>query len=325
MSPGAGTGGGPRDIDLLVVGDVNPDIVVSDADPRPAFGQAERIVEGIRLTIGGSATLVACAASRLGLRVALVGAVGDDPLGRLTLDAVAARGVDVAGCHVLAGVPTGATVILAGGDDRAILTATGAIASVRAEDVPAPLIPRARHVHVASFFLQPALGPGLPALFRSAHEAGATTSLDPNFDPSGRWDGGFAAAAVKADVLLPNAAEACALTGVDDPRRAAWVLATRGGTRTVAVKLGAGGAAGVRGDGPAVEVAAPSVDVVDTVGAGDTFDAGFIAGWLDGRDLEGCLRLAVACGALSTRAVGGVEGQPTREEAEALARLSPVR
>ena len=313
--------GGSRDLDVLVIGDVNPDIIVSDPDPRPVFGQAERTVDAIRLTIGGSATIAACAAARLGLRVGLVGAVGDDVLGRLMLDLVAARGVDVSACRVVAAVPTGASVILAGGGDRAILTATAAIGELRATDVPAALLERTRHVHVGSYFLQPGLAAGLPALFRAARAAGASTSLDPNHDPALAWDGGFAAAVAETDVLLPNAAEAMALARQDDPVLAARRL----GARSVAVKLGADGAVGIGPSGDVVRVAAPVVDVVDAVGAGDAFDAGFIAGWLDGRDLEGCLRLAVASGALSTRAAGGVDGQPTREEAEALARPLAAR
>jgi sugar/nucleoside kinase (ribokinase family) len=312
--------GGSRDIDVLVIGDVNPDIVVRDPDPRPVFGQAERVVEGIAFTIGGSATIAACAAARLGLRVALVGAVGDDALGRLVLEMVAARGVDVSACRIVEGVATGATVVLAGGGDRAILTATGAIGELRATDVPEALLARARHVHVGSYFLQPALAAGLPSLLRAARAGGATTSLDPNFDPSGTWDGGFAAAAAQSDVLLPNLAEAQALAHEDDPVRAAGRL----GAASVALKLGADGALAVGASGEVVRVPAPAVDPVDTVGAGDAFDAGFIAAMLDGRDLEACLRLAVACGALSTRAAGGVDGQPTREEAEALARPLPA-
>src|SRR4051812_4393749 len=270
------------DIDLLVVGDVNPDIVVSDADPRPAFGQAEREVESIRLTIGGSSSIVACGAARLGLRVSLVGAVGDDALGRLTLEAIAARGVDVSACRLIAGVDTGATVVLAGGGDRAILTSSGALRELRATDVPPALLAHSRHVHVGSFFLQPGLADGIPALFRAARAAGATTSLDPNFDPAEAWDGGFAAAAREAGVLLPNATEALALAREDDPARAATRLLGDTGARTVIVKLGAEGALGAAAGGEVVRVPAPPADPVDTIGAGDAFDAGFLAGWLDG-------------------------------------------
>ncbi len=124
-----------------MIGDVNPDIVVSDADPVPVFGQAERFVEGIRLTIGGSSAIAACAAARLGLRVRLVGVVGDDELGRFMLEAVAAAGVDVSACRVAIGRTTGASVVLGNASDRAILTAAGTIADLRAADVRPALAP----------------------------------------------------------------------------------------------------------------------------------------------------------------------------------------
>lgn len=319
----AGSQDPARDVDLLVVGELNPDVVVTDPDPVPVFGQAERFVRSIRLVPGGSSAITAAGAARLGLRVAMVGVVGDDALGRYMLEALAGLGVDVAACRVAEGRPTGATVVLGNGADRAILTAVGTIEDARAVDVPPGLLARARHVHVGSYFLQPELAAGVPSLFRAARAGGATTSLDPNWDPSGAWDGGFAAAAGEADVLLPNAAEACRLAGIDDPEAAARSLAAlpgaAAGRRVVAVKLGADGALAVGPDGVVVRVAAPAVEAVDTTGAGDAFDAGFLAASIDGRSLDDALRLAVACGALSTRAPGGTEGQPTRAEAEALA------
>jgi sugar/nucleoside kinase (ribokinase family) len=306
---------GSRPIDLLVIGEINPDVVVTDADPVPVFGQAERFVEGVRLVPGSSSVITAMGAARLGLRVAMVGVVGDDALGRFMLEAMAGRGIDVSACRVAGGRPTGASVILGNGVDRAILTARGTIADVRASDVPPALLARSRHVHVGSYFLQPGLAAEVPDLFRAAHAAGATTSLDPNWDPEGRWDGGFTAAVAEADLLLPNAAEACRLAGLDDVEAAARALA--GGSRSVAVKLGADGALGVGSGGDVVRVPALPILPLDTTGAGDSFDAGFLAAWLDGASLADALRLAVACGSLSTRAAGGTDGQPTRAEAEA--------
>jgi sugar/nucleoside kinase (ribokinase family) len=304
-----------RDLDLLVVGELNADVVVTDPDPVPAFGQAERLVDAVRLTIGSSSAITACGAARLGLRVAMVGVVGDDPLGRFVLDALAERGVDTSGCRVAAGRATGASVILGNGTDRAILTALGTIADTRADDVPDALLGRARHVHVGSLFLQPGLAAGVPALFRAARASGATTSLDPNWDPSGAWDGGFAAALGETDVVLPNDAEARRLTGSSDADAAARALAGDG--RIAVVKLGAAGALAAWADRPIARVAARPVDAVDTTGAGDSFDAGFIAARLDGRPVDDALAFAVACGSLSTRAAGGTDGQATRDEVEA--------
>jgi sugar/nucleoside kinase (ribokinase family) len=304
-----------RNLDLLVVGELNADIVVTDPDPVPAFGQAERLVRDVRLTLGSSSAITACGAARLGLRVAMVGVVGDDPLGRFVVEALTAGGVDTTGCRVATGRPTGASVILGNGTDRAILTALGTIADTRATDVPETLLRRARHVHVGSLFLQPGLALDVPALFRTARAGGATTSLDPNWDPSGAWDGGFAAALAGTDVVLPNEGEALRLTGAADAETAARTLA--GGARIAVVKLGAAGALAAERDRSVVRATARPIEAVDTTGAGDSFDAGFLAARLDGRPVDEALAYAVACGSLSTRAPGGTEGQATRDEVEA--------
>jgi sugar/nucleoside kinase (ribokinase family) len=304
-----------RDLDLLVVGELNADVVVTDPDPVPAFGQAERLVDDVRLTLGSSSAITACGAARLGLRVAMVGVVGDDPLGRFVLEALTARGVDITGCRVATGRPTGASVILGNGTDRAILTALGTIADTRASDVPETLLGRARHVHVGSLFLQPGLASDVPDLFRAAHAGGATTSLDPNWDPTGAWDGGFAAALAESDVVLPNDGEAVRLTGAADAETAARTLA--GDARIAVVKLGADGALAAEHGNPIVRVGARPIEAVDTTGAGDSFDAGFIAARLDGRPVDDALEYAVACGSLSTRAPGGTDGQATADEVAA--------
>jgi sugar/nucleoside kinase (ribokinase family) len=299
-------------VDLLVVGDANPDVVLAGVPADLPYGQRERLVGGGALTLGGSAAITACGAARLGLRTAFVGLVGDDPAGRFCLDALGARGVDVSGCVVDPDAPTGLTVVLGHGGDRAILTAPGCVPRLCVDDIDPRLAASARHVHVSSYFLHPRLAAGLPAWFATLRAGGATTSLDTNDDPSGRWDGGVAAALAEADIVLPNEAEALALTGAGDVHAAARSLARAAGL--VVVKRGARGALAWTPGGP-VAVAAPPAAPVDTVGAGDSFNAGFLAGRLRGADLKASLRLAVACGALSTRAAGGTAAQPTLAEA----------
>jgi sugar/nucleoside kinase (ribokinase family) len=159
----------------------------------------------------------------------------------------------------------------------------------------------------------------LPALFDAVHAAGGTTSIDPNWDPAEEWDGGLLDLLDRTDLFFPNSAEARAITGIDDVDVAAGALAGRG--RTVAVKFGQGGGLAIRGD-EVVRSEAIAADVVDTTGAGDSFDAGFVAGLSRGWSLDRCLALAVACGSLSTRAGGGTQAQPTLEEA--LAALGAV-
>jgi sugar/nucleoside kinase (ribokinase family) len=319
MDPAPATAG--RDLDLLVLGEVNPDVVVRAADPRPAFGQVERWVDAIELVIGSSSVIFACGAARLGLRVAMAGVVGDDALGRFMLGAMAERGIETGAVRIDPAVPTGASVILSGPTDRAILTARGTMPLLRAGDVPPALVARARHLHVGSFFLLDAARPDLPALFAAARAGGATTSLDCNWDPREGWDGGIRALLAETNVFLPNAAEATRLTGIADVEAAARALVALG-PRVVAVKLGADGALAVTADGAAARCPVLAIDPVDTTGAGDSFDAGFLAGWLAGRSLAACLALGVACGSLSTRGVGGTAAQPTLAAAEAAARAA---
>jgi sugar/nucleoside kinase (ribokinase family) len=316
----------PRAFDLLVVGDLNPDILVLDPDPAPVFGQVEKLVEAIRMTIGGSSAITACGAARLGLHVAFCGVVGEDELGASMLASMAEHGVDVSACRVDPVVPTGATVVLSRGVDRAILTAPGTIDRLRAEDVPVGLLAVSRHLHAGSTALQPELRAELPGLFRLARSLGVTTSFDSNWDPDERWDG-IDGLLATADICLPNLAEARRWTGEEHPEaaasavltRAGWLRDAEAGPLTVALKLGAEGALAARGT-QLVRRAAPSVTVVDTTGAGDSFDAGFLAAWISGWTLEEALWLAVACGTHSVQAVGGVDGQPTLPEANALMR-----
>ncbi len=304
--------------DILIPGEINPDLILS-GDVEPQFGQVEKLVDSAALTVGSSSVITACGAARLGLRVAFVGVCGDDLFGRFMLEEMTKRGVDVSPVRRDPARQTGLTVILnkpfgPAQGDRAMLTFPGAIAALRAEDVTDDLLRRARHLHVASYFLQDALRPGLPDLFARARALGLTTSLDTNWDPAGEWRG-VRDLLPLVDVFLPNRAEVCALAGEQEVEPAAQKLAAL--ARIVAVKLGPEGALGVR-EGRMVRVSSIPVTVVDTVGAGDTFNAGFLYGFLHDWPLEKSLRLAAVCGALSTQAAGGVAAQPALDQALAM-------
>jgi sugar/nucleoside kinase (ribokinase family) len=296
--------------DVLVLGELNADLILR-GDVEPAWGQAEKLLDGADLVLGSSSAIFACGVARLGLRVAFAGVVGDDMLGRFCREQLVAAGVDPVGVVTDSALPTGMTIILQKPDDRAMLTHLGAIAALNAAHVAPELLRQVRHVHVGSYWLQTALQPDLPGLFRRARQHGATTSLDTNWDPSGRWTG-LDALLAETDILLPNEAEACGIAGTGTWQEALEQLGVL--VPTVAIKRGGAGAVAVRGSERA-GVAAPAVQVVDAVGAGDSFDAGFVCGALAGWPLEGCLRLAVVCGALSTRAAGGTAAQPTMPEA----------
>jgi sugar/nucleoside kinase (ribokinase family) len=318
-------GGEPRAaFDLLVIGDCNPDVLVLGDDLTPAFGQQEKLVDSMALVVGGSASITAVAAARLGLRVALVAAIGDDAAGNFMLAELARAGVDTRAIAVRGQAPTGMTIALSRGNDRAILTAEGAIGTLTAADVPADLLGQTRHVHVGSYFLlERSLGPGLAALLATARAAGASTSLDTNWDPSGTWGADFFPDVLaQTDVLLPNEAEALRIAGEANLAEAVASLTKAGGA--IAVKLGARGA--LYADRPRQYLATPPpISPVDTTGAGDCFNAGLLAGLLHGLEPADALALGCAAGAASTRGIGGTGSSPELAAALALAKDVTVR
>jgi len=298
--------------DVLVAGELNPDLILSARGLEIRFDQQETLLEDAHMVIGSSSAIFASAAARLGLKVIFVGLVGSDLFGRFMLKSLEEYGIDVSPIIVDANQKTGLSVILNRGTDRAILTHLGAIASLDAAQVTDELLSRAGHLHIASYFLQVNLQPGLADLFRRAHALGLTVSLDTNWDPGGQWSQ-VKSLLSAVDIFFPNRAEALALTGSEDISQAARIL--NEAVPAVAIKLGEEGAMALH-EGKALRVSPPNMQVVDTVGAGDCFDAGFLYGYLQGWSLEQNLKLGVALGSLSTRAPGGTAAQPSLKEAQ---------
>jgi len=300
--------------DVVAVGDLNADLILA-GDVTPVFGQVEKVIDDATLTMGGSTSIFACGAARLGLRVAFVGKVGRDPIGDFLLDTLAARGVDIAGVRRAAHTKTGLTTVLSRGVDRAMLTYLGTLGVLAYDDVDWSIVERARHLHLGSYYMLDALRPDAPRLFGEARRRGLTVSLDTNYDPTEQWGGGILAALANVDIFLPNETEVREIAHAPDWQRGLARLAAQ--VPTTAVKRGGEGAVAQHGERV---ISAPPlpVAVVDTTGAGDSFNAGFVYGHLAGWALERTLAFAVACGSASTIAAGGIESQPTLAEAMAL-------
>jgi sugar/nucleoside kinase (ribokinase family) len=296
------TGAGGRDLDVVVVAEINVDVIVSGLAGLPVLG-AERLVERVTLTAGSSGVLTATGLAALGLRVGVCGLVGADTFGQFMLAHLDRQGIDRSGVVVDPAQRTGASVLLSTPADRAILTFPGSMARATLQHIRFDVVARARHLHLSSYYLQAALRPQVPELLGRAHALGLTTSADTGHDPAEQWqvDGLLEG----LDVFLPNAVEAMALTGIPDVAGALEQLAAR--VPNVAIKCGAQGAVGARGD-HRVKLPAFPVAVQDTTGAGDAFDAGFLAGWLQGDDLARCLQRGNACGALTAGHIGGAGG-----------------
>lgn len=301
---------------VLCAGEINVDLVLQDKTAFPVLGK-EVLVRDSQLVLGSATAIMAMGLARLGTPVAFVGRVGDDVWGRYCLEDMAGRGIDLSRVIRGGGLKTGITVSITHPGDRALVTYLGAISALTGADVPDSAMAGLDHLHVSSFFLQEGLRPHLPDLFARARRAGLTTSLDTGFDPSGQWDGGLRATLRETDLFFPNEVELAALSGCKDPAQGLRKL-DNGRTRVVA-KLGQDGAMTLDGE-KVVHVPAYPVETVDTTGAGDSFNAGFLHRWLPGAPLVECLRLGAACGALSTLGLGGTAAQPTLAEAEALMR-----
>lgn len=304
---------------MTVLGELNPDIILSRVQGEPAPGR-ERVVEDVLITIGSSSAICATILARLGARVRFVGRVGADWFGRYAIDMLQREGVTVS-VAVEPAVRTGLTVAITGTGERMLLTFPGAMATTRAGDLPLSEVSGTRHLHFGSFYLQRAMQQDLPGVLRWAVEAGMTTSLDPGHDPAEAWTG-LEAVLPWVDVLILNQQEAVGAARALEPANratgerppagahdAARALASRV-RRMVVVKCGGDGAFLLTKDGDEIASAPFPVEVVDSTGAGDAFDAGFLAQWLRGARLGASLEFANACGAIATTYLGGTPGFP---------------
>jgi sugar/nucleoside kinase (ribokinase family) len=277
----------------------------------PRFGQVEQYIDDYAVELGGSATIFAGQLAKLGGRAAIVGVVGEDAFGALILGWLKEIGLDVEGVRRDPAIKTGLGVSLVKPDgDRGMLTYSGGIGAVGPEALTDALLRSCRHWHLASYFLLDRLRSGWAGWLSRCREVGLTTSLDTNWDPEERWVD-VTELLPLVDVFLPNDAEACAISGETDVFRAGERLAARG--PLVVVKRGGEGAVAFRGGerwslGPATGAARPA-RIVDTVGAGDNFDAGFLRGWLLGWEIDRCLELAGRCARASLEFAGGFRGQ----------------
>lgn len=296
--------------DILSFGDLCVDFILGGGDVVPEFGQKEKMVGSYSMLMGGSTGIFGCQCAKLGLRAAVAGKVGRDVFGRLILDEMNACGVDTRFITEDGAIKTGLTCILQGEDDRAMLTVLGSMGAADFADAPAALRENVRHVHVGSYYLMDQLRNGYPAFLREMRARGATVSLDTNWDPAGRWDG-IDELAPLVDVFLPNENEVRAITGETDAERGLRMLSQR--FPVVVLKRGERGAAAMAG-GERFSADALQVPFVDAVGAGDSFDGGFLYGWLGGRPVEDCLRAACFCGSMNVTGQGGTAGQPRRNE-----------
>ena len=296
--------------DVTVVGELNLDLILYGL-PAELEPERELLAERLALTLGSSSAIFAHNLAVMGARVGFISRIGDDPLGRIALERLAEGGVDVSKVRRVSGpTTTGLTVILPRAHFRNILTYPGTMFEMCFEDLALDYLTSAKHFHLSSFFLHRALRPRLGELFRKMKEAGLTTSLDTNDDPEDRWGDDLLEVLRYVDVFLPNEREAKKLARTDNFPEAIERLAKR--VPLLVVKLGPEGAMARRGE-EEVRGAPVPVEAVDPVGAGDSFDAGFIRQYVRGAALDSCLAYGNRAGAFSTTRPGGTEAFRDRQ------------
>lgn len=306
-----------RRFDVLSVGDVNMEIIFSGLRSMPILGR-ELLADQVLHNLGGSTVNTAVGIARQGMRSAFIGKIGRDEDGAFLLRELENFGVDTSMMRYDDTVSTGITVSLACGGDRAMVTQMGAIATLSADEIDDSMLESARHLHVGSFFLQTALRPGLADLFDRAHRLGLTTSLDIGWDDTGCWDYGIRNVLSRTDIIFPNESEATALTGCTDVTDAAAVL---GKICPVAVVKNGGKGGCLYAAGRTLQLPAYPGEPIDTTGAGDAFNAGFLGAFLRRGSLEDCLRHGLASGSISVTRPGSAVSCPTLPEIEAMIRI----
>jgi sugar/nucleoside kinase (ribokinase family) len=309
----------PR-FDVTITGELNLDLILYGL-PEELPPERELLAERMMLTLGGSSTIVAHNLAALRRRVGFVSLVGNDPLGQIALGLLKSSGVDISRVQTSGtGLQTGLTVVLQREEWRNMVTYAGTIAELRYQDLDFEYLADSKHFHFSSYFLQRNLQPGIAELFKRLKAAGLTTSLDTNDDPDDSWQG-LDSLLPYVDVLLPNEREARKIAADDDLEKAIKRLSEM--VPLVVVKLGENGSLAQHGNkrfkSPAVPVVA-----IDAVGAGDSFNAGFLSQYVLGADLPACLRAGNLAGALSTTRPGGVEAFREREYREQFLRTRDV-
>ena len=295
--------------DVITAFDICVDLILDLGIIEPEFGQKEKLIQGYNLEMGGSACIFACQCAKLGLNTTGVGAIGNDSFGDFMKMSLENSGVCVSNLRIGKN-KTAITICLnKSSGDRGMLTYMGDINAVE-KDWLLELLPKTRHLHLCSFFLFEKLIGFYPEICKKAKELGVTISLDTNWDPSEKWDSGIKHVLPYIDIFLPNENELMLITGKSNIKEA---LEYASFIPIIAVKCGEKGAYAYA-KGEVYNCPALEVEFADAVGAGDSFNGGFIYGFLSGYSIKDCLKLGTICGSLNVTKSGGTAGQPNINE-----------
>jgi len=291
-----------RKFDVIVIGELNVDIILTGMGCLPEIGK-EIIAGSMSVTLGSSSAIFASNLSSLGSRVAFIGKIGDDNFAEIVLSSLEGKNVDTSNIIRLKTVNTGATVVLNYGQDRANVTYPGAMNELKLADIDFNFLAQARHLHFANCFMQPGIRDDIVMLFKKAKELGLTVSFDTQWDPEEKWDLPLNDLLPFVDIFMPNYQEFLYLTRSNSIDEGIRKIADR--SNLIVIKNGSKGAYAWDGKKLIHQHAFKNDKVVDCIGAGDSFNAGFITTYINKSSLEKCLETGALTGAINTTAAGG--------------------
>ncbi len=293
-----------KKFDVVVVGELNVDLILNRIESFPEIGK-EKLAEDMTLTLGSSSAIFASNLSALGARVTFLGKIGDDYFGQLVIDRLKEKGVDVSLIVRDPAAHTGATIVLNFQEDRAMITYPGAMNELTIKDISREVLASARHLHFSSYYLQPGIKNDVGKLFEMAKGLKLTTTFDMQWDPAEKWIIDYETILPFVDVFLPNEQELLHLTGKATVSDALQKIS--GKSNVVAVKMGSRGSLLLDKGKTNIQGPFLNTKVVDAIGAGDSFNAGFVFKFINGADLEECQEFGNLMGAISTTAAGGTK------------------
>lgn len=293
-----------KQFDVLVIGELNVDIILHNIDNFPEVGK-EVLAQQMTLTLGSSSAIFASNISSLGARVAFLGKIGNDEFGDVVLRDLKKKNVDVSMIQIVDELSTGATIVLSVKEDRANITYPGAMDHLTINDISRDDLSKAKHVHFSSYFMQPGFRGDLGKLFRLCKELGLTTSFDMQWDPHEKWDLNIEDVLPYVDLFFPNEKELLLLTGKSNIREA--IDSIKKHIKILAIKRGNQGSAVFYENNLKDMPPFLNEKVIDTTGAGDSYNAGFIFKYINGYNITECQKFGNLMGAVSTTAAGGVK------------------
>jgi len=296
-----------RSLDVVCLGIMVADVLARPVSRLPERGKLD-LVDRIELHTGGCAVNTGIALAKLGVRTAVMGKVGMDGFGDFIIHTLERHGIDTTGVvrdHV---ANTSATMVMIDPDgERSFIHYLGANAELRQEDVDLEVVQRGRILHIAGHNLMSRFdGPDAAAVLEAAHRLGVETSLDTAWDATGRWFQLIEPCLPHIDYFVPSIEEARMIAGREDPAEIARFFLDYG-VKIVALKMGEAGCYVTDGE-RSVRMPVYDVQPIDTTGAGDCFAAGFLAGLIQGWDLERTARFANAVGAMCVTSIGATSG-----------------